>query len=198
MAGKTNLLWDAQDPYHISKLGRHFIAGIIAHLPALVALTAPSFNSYRRLKPHMWASAFTAWGPDNREAAVRIASPFWEQEASSINFELKSSDPSNNPYLALGGLIAAGLDGVTRKLDPGKPMLVDPSDMTDSELKKLGIRRLPGSLAEALDNLQRDDVLMEALNPILAGSYLAVKRSEHQAFTAQDVEFEIDHHIYTF
>jgi glutamine synthetase len=198
MTGKTNLLWDDQDPYHISELGHHFIAGILAHLPALVALTAPSFNSYRRLKPHMWASAFTAWGPDNREAAVRIASPFWEQEAASINFELKSSDPSNNPYLALGGLIAAGLDGVNRKLDPGKPMLEDPSDKTESELKKLGIQRLPGSLAEAMDNLQRDDLLMEALNPILAGSYLAVKRSEYQAFAAQNVDYEIDHHIYTF
>ena len=198
MSNETNLLWDAADPYHISQLGHHFIAGILAHLPALVALTAPSFNSYRRLKPHMWASAFTAWGPDNREAAVRIASPFWEQEAASINFELKSSDPGNNPYLALGGLIAAGLDGLNRQLDPGEPILVDPSDLSASQLKKKGIQRLPTSLAEALDNLERDDVLLEALNPVLAGSYLAVKRSEYQAFAAQDVNYEIDHHIYIF
>jgi glutamine synthetase len=194
----NNLLWDKHDPYHISDLGHHFIAGILAHLPALVALTAPSFNSYRRLRPHSWASAFTAWGPDNREAAVRIASPFWGQEESSINFELKSSDTSNNPYLALGGLIAAGIDGVARQLDPGEPMLEDPSDMSDSQLKKRGIRRLPINLKEALDNLEKDDVLMEALNPILAGSYLAVKKSEYEAFSAQDEDFEIRHHIYTF
>jgi len=197
-ANKTNLLWDEHDPYHISDLGHHFIAGILAHLPALVALTCPSYNSYRRLRPHSWASAYTAWGPDNREAAVRIASPFWEQEASSINFELKSSDPSNNPYLALGGLIAAGLDGVIRKLDPGEPMLTDPSDMSEIELKKHVVVRLPTNLNEALENLEKDEVLMDALTPIMAGSFLAVKRSEYQAFAAQDEDFEIKHHIYTF
>ena len=196
--GTTNLLWSEHDPYHFSDLGYHFIAGILAHLPALVALTAASYNSYRRLKPHLWASAFTAWGPDNREGGVRIASPFWGQEQSSINFELKSSDPSNNPYLALGGLIAAGLDGVTRRLDPGAPALTDPGDMSEEELRQRGIRRLPATLDEALDNLERDDLLLEALGPTLARSYLAVKRSEYRAFAAEDVEFEIKHHFHKF
>jgi len=195
---KNNLLWDERDPYHISELGHHFIAGIVAHLPALVAITAPSFNSYRRLRPHSWASAFTAWGVDNREAAVRVASPFWDSEASSINFELKSSDCSNNPYLALGALIAAGIDGVARKLDPGDPLMEDPSDMSEAELKKRGIRRLPASLNEALDNLEKDDFLMDALNPVLAGSFLAVKRAEYQMFAAHDMDYEIKHHIYVF
>jgi len=195
---KTNLFWSERDPYHFSELGYHFIAGILAHLPALVALTAPSYNSYRRIKPHMWASAFTAWGPDNREGAVRIASPFWGQEAASINFELKASDASNNPYLALGAVIAAGLDGLDRKLDPGEPMLVDPGDLSEEELKRMGIHRLPTSLSEALDNLEKDGLLMESLGARLAKSFLAVKRSEYQAFVDGDVDFEIKHHIYTF
>ena len=195
---KTNLFWSERDPYHFSELGYHFIAGILAHLPALVALTAPSYNSYRRIKPHMWASAFTAWGPDNREGAVRIASPFWGQEAASINFELKASDASNNPYLALGAVIAAGLDGLDRKLDPGEPMLVDPGDLSEEELKRRGIHRLPTSLSEALDNLEKDGLLLEALGSLLAKSFLAVKRSEYQAFVDGDVDFEIKHHIYTF
>ena len=165
-AGKTNLMWSADDPYHISELGYHFIAGILAHLPALIALTAPSYNSYRRIKPHMWASAFVGWGPDNREAAVRVASPFWGQEANSINFELKSSDPSNNPYLALGAVIAAGLDGLSRQLDPGDPLLSDPCDMSAQELNRRGIPALPTSLAEALDNLEKDKLLIEALGPL--------------------------------
>ena len=197
-AGTTNLMWSEHDRYHFSDLGYYFIAGILAHLPGLVALTAPSYNSYRRLKPHLWASAFTAWGPDNREGAVRIASPFWGQEATSINFELKASDCSNNPYLALGGVIAAGLDGVTRKLDPGEPMLTDPGDLAEEELKRRGISRLPGSLAEAADNLEKDEVLMDALGPMLAQSFLTVKRSEYRAFAAQDVDYEIKHHFYTF
>jgi glutamine synthetase len=195
---RTNLLWSEHDRYHMSDLGYHFIAGILAHLPALVALTAPTYNSYRRLRPHMWASAFNVWGPDNREAAVRIASPFWDRAQESINFELKSSDPSNNPYLGLGAMIAAGLDGLARRMDPGEPALGDPGDLDDSELARRGIRRLPASLDEALDNLERDDLLMQALGPILAGSFLAVKRSEYQAFAAEGVDFEIRHHFHKF
>jgi glutamine synthetase len=197
-AGTTSLLWSDDDPYHISELGYHFIAGILAHLPGLVALTAPSYNSYRRLKPHMWASAFTAWGPDNREGAVRIASPFSGQEQASINFELKSSDASNNPYLALGAVIAAGLDGVARSLDPGDPALDDPGSLSEAELKQRGIQHLPGSLAEALDNLEKDEVLMQALGPTLAGAYLAVKRSEYEAFAAGDADFEFRRHFHVF
>jgi glutamine synthetase len=196
--GKHNLFWNEHDRYHFSDLGYHFVAGILAHLPALVALTAPTFNSYRRLKPHLWASAFTVWGPDNREAAVRIASPFWNRSADSMNFELKACDPSNNPYLALGAMIVSGLDGITRRLDPGEPMLTDPGDFDDAELQRRGIQRLPDSLNKALDNLERDELLMDALGPTLAGSYLAVKRSEYQAFAAEDVEFEIRHHFHTF
>jgi glutamine synthetase len=195
---RTNLLWSARDPYHFSDLGYHFIAGIVAHLPGLVALTAPTYNSYRRLKPHLWASAFTAWGPDNREGAVRIASPFWDHEEDSINFELKASDPSNNPYLALGGMIAAGLDGIARRLDPGEPMLVDPGDLDDAELRRRGIERLPDSLAVALNHLEQDELLMDALGPALAGSYLAVKRSEWEAFAAEGEEFEIAQHFHRF
>jgi glutamine synthetase len=197
-AGKTNLMLSEHDRYQVSDLGYHFIAGILAHLPGLVALTAPSYNSYRRIKLHMWAGAFTAWGPDNREGAVRIASPFRGQEATSINFEVKASDPSNNPYLALGALIAAGMDGVSRKLDPGEPMLSDPGSLSDDELKRRGIHRLPGSLAQAADNLAQDEVLMDALGSTLAQAYLTVKRAEHRVFAAQDTDFEIKHHFHTF
>jgi glutamine synthetase len=196
--GKTNLMWSEHDPYHVSELGYHFIAGILMHLPALIALTCPSFNSYRRIKPHMWAGAFSGWGLDNREAAVRIASPFWGQEANSINFELKASDPSNNPYLALGGVIAAGLDGVSRRLDPGEPLLSDPCDLSEEERVKRQILPLPTTLEEAVNNLAKDEVLLEALGPLLSQSYLAVKRSEINAFSIESVDFELKHHFYVF
>jgi glutamine synthetase len=196
--GKTNLMWSEHDPYHVSELGYHFIAGILMHLPALIALTCPSFNSYRRIKPHLWAGAFSGWGLDNREAAVRIASPFWGQEANSINFELKASDPSNNPYLALGGVIAAGLDGVSRRLDPGEPLLSDPCDLSEEERVQRQILPLPTTLEEAVNNLAKDEVLLEALGPLLSQSYLAVKRSEINAFSIESVDFELKHHFYVF
>ncbi len=196
--GETNLLYDADDRYKLSKTGYHVVAGVLAHLPGLLALTAASYNSYRRLQPHFWSSAYTSWGPDNREAAVRVASGLWGHEPESVNLEFKPSDPSNNPYLAMGGLIAAALDGVARELDPGEASLIDPANFSSDEQAARGIERFPTTLEAALDALEKDEMLMEALGPELAGSYLVVKRSEHAAFAAEDLDFEIKHHIHKF
>jgi len=193
-----NHFHDPKGRYGLSEAGYAFLGGVLAHLPALVALTAPSVNSYRRLQPRFWASAYTAWGPDNREAAVRIPSKRWGLEMESTNLELKPCDPSNNPYLALGGLLAAGLDGMARKVDPGEPALTDPDTLSEAERKRRGIRRLPTSLGEALDALERDQVLREALGDVLAREYLTVKRSEVRGFEGKDVAFEIEQHFYKY
>jgi glutamine synthetase len=197
-AGKRNLMYDANDPYGLSKLGHHFIAGILEHLPGLLALTCPSYNSYRRLQPHFWSSAFTAWGPDNREAAVRVPSKFKSDPSGSTNAELKASDSSSNPYLALGGLLAAGLDGVRRELAPVAPVLIDPANYSDAERAERGIKRFPTSLKEALQQLEADSVLIEALGSLLATSYLAVKTLEWESFSQQDIDFELKHHFWKF
>jgi glutamine synthetase len=110
-------------------------------------LTCPSFNSYERLRPQAWAGATVSWGLDNRECAVRVASPFRGREMESTNVELKACDPSCNPYLALGGLILAGLDGVKRRLEPPDPATKDPARMSDEELERSGIAPLPSSFA---------------------------------------------------
>ncbi|MBI3079274.1 MAG: glutamine synthetase [Deltaproteobacteria bacterium] len=193
-----NLFYGPGDPHGLSKEGYHFIGGVLKHLRALVALTAPSVNSYRRLRPQSWSSAFVCYGPDNREAAVRIASPRWGREMESTNLELKPSDPSNNPYLALGGLIAAGLDGLEKGLDPGGPLLVDPATLSEPDRTARGLVRLPTSLEEALDELERDDLLCQALGEVLAGEYVAVKRSEVRGFKDKPVEFELEHHRYKY
>ena len=93
-------------------------------------MTAPSFNSYHRIVPRTWAGAFMCWGHDNREAPVRVASVFGGLEEASTNVELKACDASCNPYLALGGLIAAGLDGLENGLEPPEPVDVDPATIT--------------------------------------------------------------------
>jgi glutamine synthetase len=194
----TNVFYDGAAPDGLSTIGRHFIGGVLAHLPALVALTCPSVNSYRRLRPQSWSSAYTAWGHDNREAAIRVASPFWSNVEGSTNLELKACDSSCNPYLALGGLLAAGLDGVERGLDPGAPTEVDPATLSDAERHARGIQRLPGSLDEALDKLEADAVLMEALGELLARSFLAVRRSEARAYAALGEEAEYRGHFYKY
>jgi glutamine synthetase len=197
-SGKRNVMYDPKDQYGMSELGYHFIAGVIDHLPALLALTCASYNSYRRLQPHFWSSAYTAWGPDNREGAVRVPSQFRSDRAGSTNAELKSSDASSNPYLALGGLLAAGLDGVKRQLKLGEPTLIDPGNYSDEERVSRGIRRFPTTLKESLDNLEKDTMLIEALGPLLFRSYLAVKRLEWESFSKEDVAFEVKHHFWKF
>jgi glutamine synthetase len=199
-SGEDNLFFDREAPYQLGRLGRSFAAGLLAHLPGLVGLTCPSYNSYHRLQPRSWSSAYTCWGPDNREAAVRIASTYAGQEMRSINLELKSSDNSANPYVSLGGIIAAGLDGIERNLDldDAQLALVDPATISDAEREERGIVRLPDTLSAALDALEADAVLTEAMGSLLTSSYLAVRRSEWAAFSSQGSAFEHKHHFWKY
>ena len=194
-------LWDGERNAFYGTVGglsqeaRAFVAGVLAHLPGLCGLTAPSFNSYHRIVPQYWAGAFVAWGLDNREAPVRIASTFRGSEEASTNAELKACDATCNPYLAIGGLIAAGLDGLERGLEPPAPVDVDPATIDEAERERRGIVRLPATQAEALDALERDELLVGALGPVLAESYLAVRRSEWAAYSAGDAAFEQQGHF---
>jgi glutamine synthetase len=193
-----NLLYDASQRGGLSETGQYFIGGVMRHVRALVALTCGSPNSYRRLLPHFWSSAYGAWGFDNREGAIRVPSTFWGREADSMNLELKCSDHSGNPYLAMGALLAAGLDGIKNRIDPGEPAEIDPGNFTDEERERRGIRRLPTTLDEALDELERDQVLLDALGPLLATSYIAVKRNESEAFKDKTPEEETRQHFYKY
>ena len=193
--GHGNRFYDGSREDRLSGTARSFIAGVLAHLPGLCALTAPSFNSYHRIVPQFWAGAFRCWGHDNREAPVRVASPFAGAEEASTNAELKAADASANPYLALGGLIAAGLDGLERGLEPPEPVEVDPATLSDDKRAARAIDRLPASQAEALDALAADGLLLGALGTELADSYLAVRRSEWETYSAGDQAFEQQGHF---
>ncbi len=193
--GSSNAFYDPNGRLGLSSLGQSFVAGILQHLPGLLALTCPSVNSYRRLAPNMWSSAYTIWGPDNREAAVRVASPFKGRVEASTNIEIKAVDGSANPYLALGGIVAAGLDGVQRNLDPGEPLDFNPDDLGEAERTARGIRRYPTTLAEAVDALESDQVLMEALGAARAHEFIGVRRAEWQDLSGLPPEGEIAAHF---
>lgn len=165
----------------LSENGSSFVGGLIHHLPALMAFTAPSPNSYQRLGPGVWASAYACYGPDNREAAVRISSPMTGAEAATSTVEFKPSDVTANPYLALAALLSAGMDGIDRGLDPGEPILVDPATMSEGERDALGIEPLPASLEEVLDALERDEVLVEALGEPVVRTHVAVARAQAES-----------------
>jgi glutamine synthetase len=175
---ERNLFYDADEQFGLSEIARGFVAGVLEHAQGLTALTAPTVMSYDRLKPGKWASAFACWGYDNREAAVRIPSARAARRASAARIEYKPADNTANPYLALLGLLAAGMDGVENNLEPHAPIDGDPATLSADERRNRGIRRLPESLEEALAALEDDPVLLDALGDDLATSYLEVKYDE--------------------
>ena len=188
--GGENLLPAADHPGQLSPVARCFVAGILAHLPALMALTTPSVNSYRRIRPHFWSGAFRCWGYDNREAAVRV--PTFPEPPTPTQFELKTVDAAANPYLALGAIIAAGLDGVRQNLSLADPVQIDPGNLSDAELRERGIDPLHRSLGAACADLEKDQILLQALGGDLATAYLAVRRTEWETMKAWDLEKEVE------
>ena len=195
---ERNLFHDPAGRFGLSRTAEQFVAGVLAHLPGLLGLTAPSYNSYERLLPQHWSSAFVCWGPDNREASVRVPSILWGAEEASTNLEYKPADATSNPYIAFGGLIAAGLDGIDRELEPPKPLETDPATLPDQERVTLGANRYPTTLDAALKELESDRVLTIAMGDLLTRSYLAVRTSEWEAYSAADDDFRFGQHFFKY
>jgi glutamine synthetase len=182
-----NILPDLAQTGTLSATAQAFVAGILWHLPALMAITTPSVNSYRRLKPHFWSGAFRCWGMDNREAAIRV--PSNPAPPSPTHIELKTVDASANPYLALGTVIAAGLNGIRQSLTLGESVAIDPGYLSELERSQRGIDRLPENLGEAIDHLEQDRFLLDTLGHDLATAFLAVRKAEWnylKDFTLED------------
>lgn len=179
----------------LSPTGRHFIAGVMAHSPALTALAAPTVNSYRRLRPgatrsdKSWAPAWLAQGPNNRTAALRTL---------HSRFEWRVPDSSANPYLATAALIAAGLDGVDRKLEPPPECTDDLHALTAAQIEARGITRLPHSLPEALNALAADELICMALGETLTSEFLRLKRAEHADYQQQVSAWEMRRYAEAF
>ncbi|QNP69044.1 glutamine synthetase [Streptomyces roseirectus] len=165
-----------------------FTAGVLAHLPALTAVTAPSPASYLRLKPSQWAGVFTAWGLETREAAVRLVPGTRGHRAEQANLEVKPVDLAANPYAALTCLIAAGLDGLAERRSLPEETKGDPAALTSEEAARRAVRRLPVSLAEALAEFRGDRTLRAALGPVLADAVAAVREGELAAVAGLDDE----------
>jgi glutamine synthetase len=183
-----NLFSGGTGPYGMTDEGEAFAAGILAELPALVAIGSPSVPSYLRLVPQHWAGAYACWGRENREAAVRFVTGMVGTRDSAANTEVKCFDQSANPYLLAGAVLAAGVAGVEGKLRLPEEVTVDPGGLSDEERDRLGIRRLPESLEEALANLEKSDVLRDAMGPKLFSPFTAVRRAEVEAFAGKEPE----------
>jgi glutamine synthetase len=177
----TPVTFDAGQPFGLSARAASFAAGILRHAPALCAFTAPSVVSYIRLVPHRWSAAWTNLGFRDREALVRIC-PVNEfaggDVAGQYNIEYRAADATASPYLALGALLSAGLEGLRQGLPAPGIMESDPGDLSEAERAARGVARLPQSLAEALDALEADEVARAWLPAELLDAYLRHKRAE--------------------
>jgi glutamine synthetase len=172
-----NLFYDPSGEYRMSDLARHFMGGELDHAPALTALAASVPESYRRLVPGYEAPVYICWGGPNRSVLIRV--PGYElRKGSGMRFEYRAPDPVCNPYLLFTGILAAGLDGIKRKLDPGPPMKGNVYKLSEEKRKKLGIATLPKSLDDALDALENDDVIRKSLGRVMSENYVRMKREE--------------------
>jgi glutamine synthetase len=201
--GDTNVFLDESDPRGLgqSELAYHFLGGLLAHIPALSALIAPTVNCYKRLSigayltgarsGFTWTPAFITYGDNNRTQMFRTPEPG--------RFECRVVSGAVNPYLGIAGFIAAGIDGIERGLDPGDPQIGrNMYDTPLEEARREGLRILPQSLPEALDELERDEVVLGALGPELAAEFLRIKRTEWVHYHNDVSRWEVDQYLTLF
>jgi len=194
----VNVFYDPDDKCGLSETAKHFIGGVLKHLKAVCAFTASTVNSYKRLLPHHWASAYTCYGLDNREAAVRVITVMKGLDASSFNIEIKPVDAACNPYLAILSTLAAGLDGIRNRIDPGDHVPSDPHDMLDSQRIDMGISRLPETLGDAIKALSDDLFFKEVLGEVFYEEYIMLKKFAWNQYIQQVTSWEIEKYMEAF
>ena len=190
-----NAFHDDDDEFNLSDVARQFIAGTLTHAPAFTAVCNPTVNSYKRLVPGYEAPVYVAWSDVNRSALIR--KPAARAPAAS-RIELRSPDPSCNPYLALAVMIHAGLDGIENDLECPDPVRENIYEFDEQKREEYGIETLPANLGEAIDALEADEVVMNALGPHTSEKFVEAKRHEFQEYLVDVSEWEIDRYLETF
>jgi glutamine synthetase len=177
-AGKNNLTGSQNAENPLSETGLHFTGGLLQHAAGLTGVGSPTVNSYKRLQPGVWAPAHVAWGVGNRAALVRVP-----DANRRSHVEYRSGDSTCNPFIYLTALLAAGLDGIQHRIDPGPALSdADVGHFTDEQIAEHGIEYLPRTLPAALKAFEEDQVLVDALSPVIAPEFLKVKRLELEAY----------------
>ena len=189
-----NVFYDPNDPRGLSKEAYSFIAGLLAHVKGFAAVTNPLVNSYKRLVPGYEAPCYLAWSASNRSALIRIPAA----RGQSTRVELRSPDPSCNPYLAVAACLAAGLDGIQRGLTPPPEITGNIYEMDDSTRAASGIQALPSSLEEALREMEADPVIMDVLGGHVASHYIHGKMKEWNEYCIRVSNWELEKYLVTY
>lgn len=192
-----NLFFDPNDSYNLSPLAYGFIAGQLAHATALSAVVAPTVNSYKRLVPGYEAPVYVGWAQINRSALIRIPR-YTPGKERSIRAELRCPDPSANPYLALTAMLAVALDGIDNHRTPPEPLNdINVYHLTPDDRVRLGVKELPGSLAEALRLLEADRVIVDALGEATYESFKRAKWAEVEEYRTRVTDWEVERYLET-
>ncbi len=190
-----NMFFDPTDEFNLSQLAYGFIAGQLNHARALAAVVAPTVNSYKRLVPGYEAPVYVGWAQFNRSALIRIPH-YTAGRDKSMRAELRCPDPSANPYLAFTVMLAAALDGIDHHLPYPAPLNnVNVYHLTEEERGELKIAELPGSLNEALLELDKDPVLQDALGPVIFEAFTRAKHAEIQEYRMKVTDWEVERYL---
>ena len=192
-----NAFSDPKDAYGLSEIARQYIAGTLEHARGMIAVLAPLVNSYKRLVPGYEAPVYVGWARINRSALIRIPQSS-KGQYNSVRIELRCPDPSSNPYLAFAAMLAAGLDGIDRKLTPPDPVEENLYHFDAAKLESRRIKQLPGTLREALDELAGDEVIREALGDHIFERFLEAKTEEWDEYRKQVSSWEVERYLEAF
>ncbi len=190
--GDKNAFYDPDDPLGLSKELRYFVGGILKHAKALAAVTNPTINSYKRLVPGYEAPVYISWSVGNRSALIRIP----KARGKATRLEYRSPDPSCNIYLAFAAILAAGLDGIINKIEPPAPVEENIYHMTSERREELNIESLPGSLKEAVEELKKDDVIIDALGEHIFEKFVEAAEKDWKEFSTYVTNWELQRYLY--
>jgi len=193
-AGNKNLFFDGNDPYHLSKMAKGYIAGIMKHAREIIAVTNQWVNSYKRLVPGYEAPVYISWARRNRSAMIRV--PMYKPgKEVATRIEFRAPDPACNPYLAFAVMLAAGLKGVENQYELSDPIEEDIYEMSEKEKSKKGILTLPGNLYEAILEVEKSELVKDALGEHVFKKFVENKKIEWDMYRTHVSQYEIDKYM---
>jgi glutamine synthetase len=192
--GERNAFFDKDDEYHLSKIAKNYIAGLLKHAPEITAVTSQWVNSYKRLVPGYEAPVYLSWARRNRSDLIRVPE-YRPGREKATRIEYRSPDPACNPYLTFSVMLAAGLDGIEKGLEPPKPVEENVYEMTEAERKKRGISTLPASLMDAVILAEKSELVREALGKHVFEAFIQNKKIEWDQYRTQVTEYELKKYL---
>jgi len=192
--GNRNAFFDPKGSYHLSKVGTSFVAGLLKHAPEITAITCQWVNSYKRLTPGYEAPCYITWARRNRSDLIRVPE-YKPGKENATRIEYRAPDPACNPYLAFSVMLAAGMDGVEKRLQPPEPVEENVYEMSEEARQKRGISTLPGGLWEAVELMEKSSLVREALGDHVFYTFLKNKKIEWDRYRTQVTDYELKRYL---